>query len=468
MILPKELDIHTLEKEIYRYCCAFGRELLQKILTQIDDKLMLERDRNTYRHKGKRPTTLKTMMGEVEYERVLYEFEQEDGKIGRIYLLEQELGFETVGFISDLLVSKIAETSCELSYRKTAQTVSELTGQSISHTGAWNVVQAVGEKLDKKELGAAIRAKNNEGIDKMETKLLFEEQDGVYLNLQGKDREKLGKSVEMKIAIAYTGAKKSGKTRYNLVNKVACAHFEGINNFYKRKEGVIAENYNADEIEMRILNGDGANWIKRSLIDDTVQYQLDTFHRNKAILRHVSDPDARKIIFKLLYSKQIDLLLDVIEAYSNSTEDEKEQQNYLDLLSYFKNNKDGLISYKRRGIDLPKPPKNLEYRGCGAMESNVFSIIGHRMKHRRANWSIRGGNNLAKLLTLKATGKLSETLSKLASIILPERYAQEVQTVLSATKIPQREGKGYNGFAHATIPPSMPWMKDLFALKPIC
>jgi hypothetical protein len=468
MIISKGMDIHTLEQEIYGYCCAIGREMLKNILTEIDNKLMHERDRRAYRHKGKRGTTLKTMMGEVEYERVLYEHEQEDGKTGRIYLLEQELGFETIGYISDLLVEKIAETSCELSYRKTAQTVSELTGQNISHTGVWNVVQTVGKRLDKKERQSAIRAKNNESIGKIETKLLFEEQDGVYLNLQGKDRQKSGKSAEMKIAIAYTGAKKTGKYRYNLVEKVACAHFEGVNSFYDRKEGVIAETYDVDEIEMRILNGDGASWIKRSLIDDTVHYQLDTFHRNKAVMRHVFDTDARKTIFKLLYTKQIDLLLDVIEAYSNSTEDENLRENYLELLNYFRNNKDGLISYKHRELDLPPTPDGLEYRGGGAMESNVFSIISHRMKHRRASWSIKGGNNLAKLLTLKATGKLSKTLSALASIVLPERYAEEVQTVLSAANIPQRTGKGYNGFAHAVIPPSMPWMKDLFALKPIC
>jgi hypothetical protein len=369
--------------------------------------------------------------------------------------------------MSDLLAEKIAETSCELSYRKTAQTVSELTGQTISHTGAWNVVQAIGEKLDEKEQRAAVRAKNNEGIGQIETKLLFEEQDGVYLTLQGKDRKKLGKSAEMKIAIAYTGAKKTGKKRYNLVGKVACANFDGISKFYDRKEGVIAENYNVDEIEMRILNGDGANWIKRSLMDDTVHYQLDTFHRNKAVLQHVSGPDARKLIFKLIYSKQIDILFDVLEAYANSTEDEKERENYLQLLNYFKNNKDGLISYKRRGLNLPPAPECLEYRGCGAMESNVYTIISHRMKHRRANWSIQGGNNLAKLLTLKATGKLSEALSGLASIVLSERYAEKVQTVLTPAKIPQRIGKGYNGFAHAEIPASQQWMKDLFAMRPI-
>jgi hypothetical protein len=466
MILPNTIDLNTLEAEIYRYCCTVGREIFQKILTQIDEKLMLERNREQYRHKGKRRTTLKTIMGEVEYERVLYEFVNENGETGRVYLLDQELGFERVGFISSLLAGKIAETSCELSYRKTAQTVGKLTGQSISHTGAWDVVQALGAKIDTQERQAAVRAKNNKGTGTLETKLLFEEQDGTHITLQGKDRKNLGKSAEMKIAIAYTGAKKTGKKRYNLTDKVACADFEGINKFYDRKEGVIAETYNVDEIELRVLNADGAGWPKRSIVDDTI-YQLDTFHRNQAVLRYVSDPEARKLIFKLLYSKKIDLLLEVIEAYSNSTDDEKTRDNFLQLLKYFQNNKDGLISYKRRGIDLPEPPGDMVYRGCGAMESNVFSIIGHRMKNNRTAWSIKGGNNLAKLLTLKATGKLSEALSKLASNILTERFSEEVQTVLSATQAPKREGKGYNGFSHATIPPSQKWMKDLFALKPI-
>lgn len=329
------------------------------------------------------------------------------------------------------------------------------------------MVQGLGVKLDEKERHAAKMAKNNEGIGKEETKLLFEEQDGIYLNLQGADRKKLGKSAEMKIAIAYTGAKKTGKNRYNLSGKVACANFEGIDRFYDRKEGVIAETYNVDEIELRVLNGDGANWIKRSITDDSVHYQLDTFHRNKAILQYVSDPNIRKTLFKLLYFKQIDLLLEAIEAYSNSSEDEKERDNFLQLLTYFRNNKNGLISYKRRGLDLPTAPDNGEYRGCGAMESNVFSIIGHRMKRRRANWSTRGGNNMARLLTLKSTGKLTETLSNLVSIALPERFGETIQTILSASKSPQKTGKGYDGWAKADIPSSMKWLKDIISLGPI-
>ena len=407
-------------------------------------------------------------MEEVEYSRVLYEFTDEQGNIGRIYLLDQAIGKAVCGQISHLLAEKIVETSCEASYRKTSEAISSMTGQTISHTGAWKVVQALGEEVNGQEKENALLAKENESLGQHEAKLLFEEQDGVYLNLQGKDREKHGPMHEMKVAIAYEGAKQTGKERFNLSGKVACANFESAAEFLKRKEGAIAAHYNIDEINLRIFNGDGANWMKGNLIDDTVHYQLDTFHRNKAIIEHIRDPEARKTLFKLLYSKQIDLLLDVIEAYSNSTEDENERDNFLKLLRYFQNNRDGLILYKRRGLELPEPSEGIVYRNCGAMESNIYSLIARRMKRRRANWSIKGGNNMARMLTLKATGRLHRTLSGFVPMCLPERYSREVETTLSAAKSPDKVGKGYNGFAHASIPPSQKWMKALFALKPIC
>ncbi len=108
----------------------------------------------------------------------------------------------------------------------------------------------------------------------------------------------------MKVAIAYDGAENIGQKRYRLTNKVASANFESINKFVRRKEGKIAEAYCVDEIETRILNGDGASWIKQSVTDETVIFQLDTFHRNKAIHENVSDPAMKKEIFRLLCSKK--------------------------------------------------------------------------------------------------------------------------------------------------------------------
>ena len=242
-------------------------------------------------------------------------------------------------------------------------------------------------------------------------------------------------------------------------------------NEHLRASCVIGAVYNRDEIQMRILNGDGATWIKRSVTDENVYFQLDTYHRNKAITEYVKDPEARKVISELLYSKQIDLLLEVIEVYANSTDGhedgEKEKEGFLKLLTYFKNNKDGLVSYHRRGLDLPSPPDGIVYRRCGAMESNVFSIIGQRMKRNRTNWSVKGGNNLARFLTLKSTGKLCEVLGTISTTILPPKYEEKVQVALSSTKIPKSIGKGYNGVKQSSISNAPSWVRNVLNFNSI-
>ena len=47
--------------------------------------------------------------------------------------------------------------------------------------------------------------------------------------------------------------------------------------------------FNTDEVEIRILNGDGGGWIKGGLIDETVHFQLDPFHLNRDIVKKVRD-----------------------------------------------------------------------------------------------------------------------------------------------------------------------------------
>jgi len=465
-VTENRVSFKSFEREVYEICCEIGRETLREALAQYDVELSMNRDKSVYRAKDLRRTTIKTMMGEVEYNRTMYEVTEEDGIRRYVYLLDEALGISGSGFFSDLLSEFIAKAACESSYRAAARSVSELTGQTISHTAAWNVVQRLGERLDKQEQEASALVVGGEGKGILESPVLFEEMDGIHLKLQGKSRKEHGSSKEMKVAIAYDGAEKTGKKRYRLTNKVACANFESAKRFKNRKEGTIAATYNVDEIDTRLLNGDGADWIKDSMEDDT-HFQLDHFHISQAITRYVSGDDARKVIRTLLYSKQIDQMLDVIEAYSNSTEDDKERENFLKLHSYFKNNKDGLIPCHRRGLDIPEPPEGKAYRRLGAMESNIFTIIGNRMKGGRACWSVDGGNNLARLLCLKATGKLSQTLQALSSLALPERYTHDVEIKMSAASIPLREGIGYNGFHKMSVPASLPFLKDIAALRPI-
>ncbi|MBO6266992.1 MAG: hypothetical protein J6M06_02040, partial [Synergistaceae bacterium] len=55
---------------------------------------------------------------------------------------------------------------------------------------------------------------------------------------------------------------------------------------------------------------------------------LDVFHRNKALLSHVQDPDYRKLLMKQLYDKNIPLLLACIEVLIDNEEDPKVQEHY--------------------------------------------------------------------------------------------------------------------------------------------
>lgn len=443
----KELSFNRLEKEIYKASCEMACNVLKYILEEMDKKLAKDRDKSKYRHKGFRQMTLKTLMGEVTFSRAVYENIDDEGRKRFIYLLDQQLGFDTIGLISTNLAEKIVENASITSFRNAANNITELTGQRISHGGVWNVVQALGKKAKEEEAELVKAAEKNQLCGGREVSVLFEEEDGVYINIQGKDRPKTGKKLEMKVAVAYEGWKEISKDRFELVNKIACAGFEDAAEFYKRKEAMIAKEYNVDEIKMRILNGDGAAWIKHG-IDDTVYYQLDPFHKHKAVLRNVRDEEQKKNILELLSNNKIEGVLEYIKGLVNSTEDEKEKKKLKDLYTYFNENRDGLIPYQARGIDIPKPPIGLIYRNLGTMEHHICDIIAQRMKHRKASWSIEGASNLGKLLAAKASKHLNELIDNFSKIVLPEDKTKEIIQILSAAKTPKKDGKGKDGNIH--------------------
>ena len=60
------INFNDLEKEIFEIGCKYAQNMMVNILETIDQALVKERDKKTYRHKGKRKTTIKTMMDEVE------------------------------------------------------------------------------------------------------------------------------------------------------------------------------------------------------------------------------------------------------------------------------------------------------------------------------------------------------------------------------------------------------------------
>ena len=444
MIAENGVTFKELEKNIYKWICQIGQEFTKEFLERYDQMLMKERDKSRYRHKGLRQTTVKTVYGEVTYSRVIYEVIEDDGTKHFVYLLDETLELENIGLISTNMAELLVKGITEQSYRACAAQISETTGQTISAMGVWNVIQALGAKVceEEKELTQAHQQGKVHG--EKEVPVLFEEADGVYIKLQGKDRRKKGQDkAEMKIGIAYDGWKRIGKDRYELANKVIVAGFAHAKEFHEYREAAIAEIFNLDEVSQRILNADGASWIKK-VKDKSTCFQLDPYHRNKVIKEKIHDKQAQKDILDLLQEEKIEEVFHYLELYKNSLSEDAEIEDAEELTGYYENNREGLLPYQSQGLELPENPEGLEYRNMGTMENHVWSVIAKRMKHNHTSWSKRGGNHLAKILAKKCSGKLYEVTEKLKRPIFEEEKVEELYgEILMSAKAPKKDGKGY-------------------------
>ena len=433
------ITFKDLEKIIYKKICESGQNMTKEFLEGYDELLMKERDRSAYRNKGKKTTTLKTVYGEVTYSRRIYEVTRENGKKEFVFLLDEQLKIPSVGLISQNMAEHMVSMITESSYREVARAISETTGQTISAMGVWNVIQSLGEKVceDEKELVTAHKAGRVCG--KTETPVLFEETDGVYVKLQREEQE----AAEIKVGLAYDGWKDQGRERFALDNKVVVAGFARSKEFQEFREAAIAEKYNTDEIEIRLMNADGSEWIKNICDTDTV-FQLDPFHRNKAVKENIPYPKAVREVMQMLNAKDIDGMFDYLKMYKDSLSDDKEIEKAERLITYFMNNREGLLSYKEKGIVLPEHPRGLVYRNMGTMENHIWSTIARRMKHNHTSWSIKGGNHLAKILAKKCSGRLDEVTQKLKCRGFEPAKAEQIkEKVMSAASAPKKDGKGY-------------------------
>lgn len=445
ILQEKEIKFKSIERKIFKYGCEVACAEMKEMLEGIDRWLMQTRDKGIYRHKGQRKTCIKTLMGEVEYTRAVYEVMDDSAERKFVYLLDEYIGFDCVGFVSTNLAEKIAENICECSYAQTAKNISDLTGQSISHQGVWNVVQRLGKKVEDEENKYIELNKDVNFHGERETKVLIEEADGVIVRKQKRCKGK-GKNFEIKLALFHEGWRQTGKNRFELAEKNVVCGIESSKEFTKRKEAMIAKIYNTDEIEMRIFNSDGGSWI-RSLYekDDSVCHQLDPFHVNKAIKGVGLGKDFEFNVFNYLKASKIDEMLNYVEAVLNSVEGEKEVKKVSELYSYLFNNKESLLPYRNRRITLPELNEGLVYRGMGNAEHNVYLTVAKRMKHKSATWSEEGSLNLCKILCLKVSHKLTETLETISNVVLPDTFKERITDVLSAGRVPKKIGKGYLG-----------------------
>jgi hypothetical protein len=453
------VDFKSFEQYCYDTGMAFARILMSRVLADLDSKLLAERDTRAYRTKGLRPLTVKTLMGEVTVRRRLYRHMGEDGHKEYVHLLDRAIGLDTIGRFSMNLVHRMAEVISECSYRAAAETVSFLSGQKISHGGFWNAVQAVGGRIHDTDKRRAEAAKRLLSEGKKITKALQEEFDGVWVNMQGKDRPKTGHKREMKLAVSYEGTefagrRKDGRISYRLVNPLYMAGFEKADEFFRKKEGQLGAVYNLDEIDVRLINGDGGGWVQGFGERCGCEYhsQLDRFHIERELRRSgIAKEEISKITGLFDQMKVTEGLARLAMLRDNETDGDKKKRADK-VFGYLSNNRNGLTPILKRGLSLPDLPGGIVYGNMGAMESTVCGVAALRMKKRRAGFTVCGATNLARLLCLKRSRRLDETMASLSDMRLPVTIEEAIAKVFSAAKAPGKDGSGFRYPVTAGLP----------------
>jgi hypothetical protein len=445
IVTDGRITFKELEKKIYRCVCENAMEMTQTILEAYDKELHKSRDRAVYRDKGVRATTIKTIYGDVSYKRKVYETEGVDGQKKHVYLLDESIRMDRIGRMSVNLAETVAFCVTENSYRAAAEIVSVTGGQQVSHGGAWKLIQRLGRKIGGEEDTQVRQMEAGEAKGKKTLPVLFEEMDGVWLRLQGKDHKSVPKQ-EMKVATFYEGWADDGGKRSRLCGKKVLAGMEKSGEFLRKREAQIQSVYDPDEIGYRVLNGDGGAWIQDPYEPDTI-FQLDPFHVEREIRRKIpQDKEMAQEIGRWYREGKPEEMLRHIQMYAdsvdNTDESDRRAEKARELYRYLAGNREGLLPYQSRGIDFPKPPEGMRYANLGVQENQNATVITLRMKGKRRRWSVEGANHMAKVLYRKENQELSQSIRSYGEKpVFPGKMWQSLAG-FSAAKAPKKEGKG--------------------------
>lgn len=462
MNIPITLEIDkTLEEgfeefvgEVLQKVLKAGQQVVASAMEAYDKELAKSRDKGRYRDKGLRKNCIKTKLGEIEYKRHVY-LDNACAEMAKCtYLLDDMLQITSVGKYGKDLCLLAANAITGSTYRDAAAAITEMTGSRISHQGLWNIVQKLGAYRGNVIDRHVALMEMEHCLGKLQTKILYDENDGLWLKMQGNDRENYPHGREMKLGICYDGVTwtrvgANGKRR-KLDQKIAYAGFMDARTFRQKKAALTYSRFDPDSIEMIVKNGDGAGWVQcvpeKEKKTITV---LDEFHRNKKLKECVLDPNFAKTLQTLLYEGKAEEVIEVLQAQITTLEVEPEKtdetERLKELLRYYRENEEGLIGIYERGLHIPetRKPGEIHHAQLGSMESNVFTLAGNRMKGRRRCWSVRGANNLVSLLCMKYTVGFEQLFDAIPELPKPEPEEEPDYNILLSSKVKTTEGKGY-------------------------
>ena len=481
IITNKEIKFNDLEKKIFKFVCLLGC-LIIKIVLEKQDKKILESIKGDKRfdNRGFKKTTIHTIMGDVQYKRRLYKV-TERGISKYVFLLDEKLHINTEGKISQNLIEKIVSiVPVTDSYRKAEEVMRETTNTDLSFETIRKVTVIEGNKIAEREKQEVKYYQKEQLVAGLkEITALFEEADGLWINLQGKDRKeqleknkekcekenkefnpKMKVKTELKLHVRYEGWKKDD-TRHSLVNKKYIAGIMTPKEISNVRDAQIYQEYDVSKIKLRVVNGDGARWTKGITPKGGI-YQKDQFHIMQEITRDVPR-EYRNILTELVNTKRFKEIPKVIEGLKYEVGGEIKALEKLETIKKYL--KTGLERYTDL-VEIPEAPKGIEYRTMGTQESQIFSKLKKRFCSGRKAFRKYSANALAKICVLNEVFNLEEIETPISIDTSVEDWIKAIEERVKANKeYHTAKEKTSQSTAVHRFTTDLPFMKELMKYK---
>ena len=381
-------DIDLLSSSVLEDCKSAARDILEAIVSDLNIKI--REDKPSRKARGlilkekNRERSLRTEIGRLNLPRDYY-YDKKEEKYE--YLLDRVIGLQGYERISAGVMAKLVSVATEVSYAKSAETV---TGDQVSR-------QCVRECILK--LGAIEkRPQPYEPKRKVKELHLFADEDHVHMQREGRAKGK--KSRMVPLVTVTEGIEKESKGRNRTRNAM---HFVDENfdtkALWKSVEGYIGASYDIESIEKIYIHADGGKWITNGLESfSNVTRVMDGFHlekRLKEVSRKFPGSNLRQRIKAAIERgdrKKLDMLMQ--EMYARS-QDKKQIEFTTKLGGYLTEN------FK----EIRNRLKSDTVGSC--TEGQVSHILSTRFSRNPMGWSEEGLGKLSKQrVYIKNKGKI--------------------------------------------------------------
>ena len=381
-------DIDLLSSSILEDCKSAARDILEEIVSDLNIKI--REDKPSRKARGlilkekNRERSLLTELGRLDLPRDYY-YDKKEEKYE--YLLDKVIGLQGYERISAGVRAKLVSVATEVSYAKSAETV---TGDQVSR-------QCVRECILK--LGAIEkRPQPYEPKRKVKELHLFADEDHVHMQREGRAKGK--KSRMVPLVTVTEGIEEESKGRNRTRNAM---HFVDENfdtkALWKSVEGYIGASYDIESIEKIYIHADGGKWITNGLASfSNVTRVMDGFHlekRLKEVSRKFPGSNLRQRIKAAMEKgdrKKLDMLMQ--EMYARS-QDKKQIEFTTKLGGYLTENFE----------EIRNRLKSDTVGSC--TEGQVSHILSTRFSRNPMGWSEEGLGKLSKQrVYIKNKGKI--------------------------------------------------------------